>query len=315
MKTYKIVFRIRSPLGTQLMADTLWGILCWGIKYFEGEKVLEEFLNAYKGSEPPLIISAPFPHGFLPVPKLTPVIKSSMGRDEYSMIKRVKKLHFLPSKIFFEKQMINMNLLHNQAKKLKEDEENLRGKGKRKTVARVHNTVDRLSNTVKENGLFENVEYWYDRETKFDIYLLTIFNPDRIKTLFSNAFKLGYGADSSLGKGVLEFVSLETDIQFPEYSNDDNVRGMALAPFIPFPDNNLENIYYSLKTKYGKLGGEYAIKGNPFKKPVLMYDKGTTFVLKNMRAFVGTLLDNMHSRYEFVRHYAYSPVIYFKEGE
>lgn len=297
------------------MADTLWGIVCWGIKYFEGEKVLAEFLKAYQENEPPLILSAPFPHGFLPVPKLTPVIKSSMGRDEYSMIKKIKKLHFLPAEIFLQKQAIDMNLLHNHAKKLVEHEGKSEKKGKMRIIGRVHNIIDRLTNTVKENGLYEKVEYWYDGESRFDIYVLSNFNSDRIKTLFSNAFKLGYGADSSLGKGVLELVSVETDIQFPEFSDGENVRAMSLAPFIPSSTDSLENIYYSLKTKYGKLGGEYAIKGNPFKKPLLMYDTGTTFVLKNPPKFVGTLLENMHSKYDFVRHYAYSPVIYFKEGE
>ncbi len=305
MRVFKLSFQILSPLMTPLMADTLWGIICWGIRYFDGEKALKGFLSAYETSSPPLILSDPFPSGYLPVPKLKPVTKEKMSKEEYGKIKKIKKIEFIKAKYFFDKVPINYSIL----------EESIENQKNLKTQARLHNVVDRLTNTVKENSLYEKVELWYRKKSIFDVYILSSISKDEIVRIFLNAFLIGYGADTSLGKGHLQFVSIDEGVIFPSFPENEIVRGMALASFIPSPRDKFDQILYSLKTKYGKLGGEFAIKGNPFKKPLLMYQSGATFSSSGRVSFVGTLVSNVHSSYSFVKHYALAPVIYFKEGE
>jgi len=60
MSRFRISFRLVSSLGTPFQADTIFGHICWAIRYLEGEKALEEFLAAYDDA-PPLLISDGFP--------------------------------------------------------------------------------------------------------------------------------------------------------------------------------------------------------------------------------------------------------------
>ncbi|MGB9626624.1 MAG: hypothetical protein ACPMAQ_17350 [Phycisphaerae bacterium] len=53
MNTYRLTLTLRSPLGTPLSADTLWGHVCWGIVYHEGPAALQQFLAEMAGPSPP----------------------------------------------------------------------------------------------------------------------------------------------------------------------------------------------------------------------------------------------------------------------
>src|SRR3989304_7611507 len=67
MKTFEIILRPKSSLLTPLQSDTIFGSICWAIKYSEGEQELVDFLEKYQTS-PPLILSNGFPTGFFPKP-------------------------------------------------------------------------------------------------------------------------------------------------------------------------------------------------------------------------------------------------------
>ncbi|MGC8862247.1 MAG: hypothetical protein ACP5R5_05650 [Armatimonadota bacterium] len=60
MRTFRVRFRLVSSLGTPFHADTVFGHICWAIRYLEGEKSLEEFLAAFDGV-PPLLLSDGLP--------------------------------------------------------------------------------------------------------------------------------------------------------------------------------------------------------------------------------------------------------------
>lgn len=71
MPEYRVTFRLKSSLGTPLQADTIFGHICWAIRYLEGERALTDFLAAYE-SEPPLLVSDGLPlvgeARYLPMP-------------------------------------------------------------------------------------------------------------------------------------------------------------------------------------------------------------------------------------------------------
>lgn len=53
-----------KPLGgyaTPLRSDTLWGLLCWGIRHLWGEDELADFIQKCNAGEPPFVISSTFP--------------------------------------------------------------------------------------------------------------------------------------------------------------------------------------------------------------------------------------------------------------
>jgi CRISPR-associated protein Csm4 len=50
-----------SGYATPLRSDTLWGMLCWGIRYLWGESALTQFLDASLTGKPPFVVSSTFP--------------------------------------------------------------------------------------------------------------------------------------------------------------------------------------------------------------------------------------------------------------
>jgi CRISPR-associated protein Csm4 len=104
----KIIYLIpRSGYVTDLRSDTLWGSLCWGIRYLWGTGELTEFLERCNDGNPDFVISSAFPfkqHGtertpFFPNPlTLAPDLteaERSQARDAYRLRKDLKKVALL----------------------------------------------------------------------------------------------------------------------------------------------------------------------------------------------------------------------------
>jgi len=74
MRTFRVRLSLVSSLGTPFQADTLFGHICWAIRYLEGEGALTEFLDAYTDGKTPVILSDGMPaignRFYLPYPRL-----------------------------------------------------------------------------------------------------------------------------------------------------------------------------------------------------------------------------------------------------
>jgi len=57
---YRLRLRFRSACGTPLQADTIFGHLCWALRYLQGEDRLQEFLSAFHDGTP-LVLSDGLP--------------------------------------------------------------------------------------------------------------------------------------------------------------------------------------------------------------------------------------------------------------
>ncbi len=294
-KYYILKIKLLSPISTPLQADTIWGHICWGIKYHEGEKSLNSFIREYESETPPLIISDGFYENSLPCPKLTPYISESLTIEQMKKLKSKKSIKFIPRNLLLSQKLSVLNL---EPIPIKSAE-----------IVRLRNTIDRiLGSTATDGGLFEELETWYEKGTIFDIYVLTNLRKDEALKLFKYGFSIGYGKDATTGKGVIEISSINDVSDIPLSGN----RIMALASFVPSEKDSIENLYADIFTKYGKLGGDYAVNKNPFKKPIIMFKTGATFNLKEKKFWVGSLLSDVHKDPQ-IRHYAFAPLIYFNE--
>ncbi len=292
---FKVKIEILSPIGTPLLGDTIWGHICWGIRYYKSESALKEFLQKYNSENPPLIISDGFFENTLPVPLLTPYISENLNIKRLNDLKKRKKIKYIPADLIFKERNISIFKLQEIPVKKFEN-------------VRLRNTIDRLRGTTKEEGgLFEDHEIWYERGAKFDIYVLSTLKKEKVYELFCNAFSLGYGKDITTGKGIIEVVEVN-EIQVPQSCN----RVMALSSFVPSQRDKIKNMYADIFTKYEKIGGEYAVNKNPFKKPLVMFKTGATFELEEKKFYVGSLISNIHKD-KNIKHYAYAPLLYFNE--
>jgi CRISPR-associated protein Csm4 len=55
------VFKPLSPFKSFPTTNTIFGAICWGIRWLESEEKLLETLEMFKTGRPPFIISAPLP--------------------------------------------------------------------------------------------------------------------------------------------------------------------------------------------------------------------------------------------------------------
>ncbi|RKX80194.1 MAG: hypothetical protein DRP87_00510 [Spirochaetes bacterium] len=311
MKTFKIQVEVKSPLLTPLHGDTLFGHLCWGIVRHEGEDALQEFFLKYKDVNTiPIILSNAFPEDTIPYPQLSPsMLKETDNIEEYKLRKKEKKYSCIPAELILNNnQKISRETIHNSVRE--KTIESYRA------CSRLRNKINRLSNTTFEDSVYPVEEIWYFERYKngkslpalLDIYALSNENENRIEELLEWAIETGYGADKSLGYGILNIKGIE-EVFFPETGN----RCMALGHFVPEKNENLKNLKADVFTKYGKLSGDKLLSSNPFKKPIVMYREGATFDFSGQQ-FVGTLLKDVHADNR-IRHHAFAPLIRFTEEE
>jgi len=154
-------------------------------------------------------------------------------------------------------------------------------------------------------------EYWPRQKAELmEIYALTNRSVEELTDLMEWGLERGYGADTSIGKGVCELRSCST-VTAPRISEG---LYMALGSFIPSQRDKLDGLQADMFTKYGKLGSPANLENtNPYKKPLLMYRAGATFSSKDSLQYIGTMVKHVHKNPRIV-HHCYAPVWPVMEG-
>ena len=279
---YTITITLKSPIATPLQSDTIFGHICWAVRFLKWDEDdrLSKFLSLFdEDSQPPLLLSNGFPKGFLPKPVIPPVtqdvlesIYGNENRPENSFrIKTIKKTDIIPKEKFKELQqdIITPEKLFRALNDCYD--ETIELKKKQQSMMVQHNTIDRIKGSVREGGLFSQEETFFDNDFGvFEIYLNTVyFSFKDLERIFEYISSGGFGRDKSTGKGYFTF-EIREGIDLPE-SEEPNAF-MTLSSYIPKENDPTEG-YYNIIHKYGKLGGLYAkgtseVNGNPFKVPL-----------------------------------------------
>jgi len=104
MTTYKVEIKLKSSIRTPFHADTIFGHLCWAMRFLEGEEKLKAWLKNY--GESPTLISNGFLLGKFPRPILPPLPLDILGKIKgfepnkldlktATILKNMKKIAFL----------------------------------------------------------------------------------------------------------------------------------------------------------------------------------------------------------------------------
>ncbi len=338
---------------TPLMSDTLFGHFCWAVRYKNGEAYLEDLLSSYRDkSPPPVLFSSAFIAGHLPRPCLPPLKREQakqLIQDLFvsdaaglfpdlsekqrffkglSQLKQWNKQRLIPvetwhqlkngyseyrlPEIFFEQ--FTKRTTNNEQDAVKPD--------KKEIVA--SNTISRTSGTVMEEGggLFSREKTWFQPGVELDLYVRTTAGEiDDLVRWFLETYlpETGFGKDKSVGMGTLK---INRDDTFdPNIFHVSAANCRLVLSLTAFKGMEKYRSYYRLKTKFGKLGGDYAFSsptgGNPrpFKKPVLMMEPGSVFFTTDQIDH-SELIDGVHSD-EKIRHCGLPVVLplRIKEGE
>lgn len=335
MKTFRIRLRFTSPCRTPLQSDTIFGCLCWIIRYTRGEKTLKDDILQGYDEEPSLLVSDGFPEGQLPFPCLPPLSREDedqlfseffhdTSRTSFFAYKALMKRFRKRAWVGVEEIEENAGLLNaltiaksflrgvvTKEGKIKLKNEDVRGQEIYEELI-PHNTINRMTGRVeKEGGGFFHTTERSMKYPVIDVYLKTslAWEAGIVRQLFEQLGQWGYGGDRSTGRG--QFVVEEAvPCRLPETGN----AVMSLSHFVP--DGTLDDGFYNLETKYGKLGGHYSQGSAAFPKtPVVMLTPGSVFKVRDIRPFYGVSLGAVHPELTGVRQQTYLFPYFISLGE
>lgn len=300
MALHRFILRPLSPWGTPLRSDTLAGLLLYRLAEDEGYAALLAELEAFKNGKPPFMLSSAMPEGTVFAPKLPPTRREAFARltaegrfrknngepitlfDALCLYKKFRKQPFLPMEIW-EKHHASLSAVKLFAEYCKRPE-----LWKPSTVVRaqhMHVTINRKSNSALEGGLFSSQSFWGETGTAFHLYAETEDYP-RLLSRLRRIGILGYGKDSSTGKGIF---SIEEDTKFRPQALP-LPHGLLISMLSANDLSGLQG-WYATEVKTGKAGPAFC-KGNPFKSPFLCVREGAVltklpkgpFILRGIHA-------------------------------
>lgn len=300
----KIVYlKPESSFRDNLRSDSLWGLLCWGIKTLYSEEELLGFISNYERGYP-LKVSSAFrcieENGkvtrFFPKPQLPPFDFQEMlegkGKSEkmkiFKIMKDWKSQKMVSEEVFLkfltgelkEVDFFNNNTLW------KVDQ---LGKAFREE-ATIHNTINRLTgstNSVKEGdgrekktgGLFSRDEIYtktgglfflMDGEEKY------LKMAEAVLRFYSHTGLMG---DSSTGKN--HFKIMVEEYQFPEIKDGSSF--VSLSLYLPKEEETASyqedssGCFYELETRKGKISTGHLNRNDFWKDSVLSFKEGSVF--------------------------------------
>lgn len=315
-QTYKIVIELKSSTLTPLQSDTLFGHLCWSLLCREGLEYLQLFLSDIKdGVE--FLISSAIPLGFLPRPILAPS-KKATNKDEdvaiqnqrYTKAKAMKKTVFIKEEFF--KQNKNSVLtdeivldfyLDDNASVCDAHPVGVNDRTAQVSQVLIKNAINRNTFTTIEGRLFANREIFVN---KMQIFVRTdplLISIEEIINHLSDIGQTGFGKRASTGKGAFKVLEC-TEVDLPEASNPNAF--MTLSNYVPFGGDPRDG-WYSLFTKWGKLGGEFSINGKQFKNPLLMYAPGSVFkITEELKPKYGGLVPGISNAFPDAVQFAFA---------
>lgn len=281
MDTLTLRLRLRSPFGSPLLGDTLFGQLCWALRNRDGDAQLQACLQGYTAGRPFAVVSDAMPVGYLPRPALPLSLFPEVAEADR---KQVKKRVWLPIEALERPMTEWLARCQSEAEVVKASAP---AKPVEASVAhhpqalmtlhpQPHNSINRLTGTTGQGDFvpYTLMQRWYAEDV--DLCVRVVFDAERISTetlltLFDDIGSVGFGRDASIGLGKFEVEPL----QAPWPTQSDPNAFLTLAPCAPQGQGcRADRSYYEVFTRFGR-HGDYAVQlGNPFKTPVLMARAG-----------------------------------------
>lgn len=287
MITYRATLHATSATRSPWQADTLFGHLCWIIRYEEGERALREFLSHYREGTPPLVLSNGFPQGRFPRP-IVPAPDVPAARAKQAQVQAMRQakagkgIRWISLEEFNAFRRGEMVTLHPRNEVVR-----------RRTVLK--NQINRLSGGTTpvdedEGGNLYNADELAFVDTsgvESKPLGVTVYVKAENETWADRAFHLirrlswsGYGAKKSVGYGQFTFSESDWE-RFRIFERvPDGANGfISLSNWVPARRDPTDG-FYNTMVKYGKLGEELANSENPFKFPLTMLTAGSSFYVE-----------------------------------
>ena len=300
----KVVFlKPRSSIRENLSSDSLWGLICWGIRTVYSEKKLVDFIKHYEGSGDVLKLSSAFfvifgeknkrqllfPKPVMPQFELKKYLADKPAKDKLlamTRLKNIKKQKFVTLDIlnkfitgefdeldyfsYFDKQGSTVPVV------------------KLKRTEMTHNTINRLTNTTAENSLYTKDEIFLPENTGL-FFLLD--GPAEMQDMVFAALRYfehaGFMGDAGIGKGSFK-IEID-DFDFPEVENPDSFLSLSLyhpaKDEVTFYSSVPQRCSYNLVSRKGKISSAHLGQSDFWKRSILLFAEGSVFPLMNKKNY------------------------------
>lgn len=300
MALHRYLLRPLAPWGTPMRSDTLAGLLLFRLAEDEGEEVLRAELAAFREGKPPFAVSSVMPANTVFAPKLPPIprkrfaelVESGFFRDgegraltklqALGELKKFRKKAWLPLPVWEQHRgALSFGPLFAEFCR----NPSLWDVPTADRHQEMHVTIARNSSTALEGGLFVDNSWWPRTDARYHLYAETEDSP-RLLARLANLGAMGFGRDSSTGKGVF---SVEEDATFAPWSGE-LPHGLLLSMLAAKDMKGLDG-WYAVDVKVGKAGPGIS-RGNPYKSPFMCVREGAVltslpkgpFVLEGLNA-------------------------------
>lgn len=304
---YRVTIEPQTPFGSLLLGETLFGQLCWAVRFQQGNDRLEELLEGYVEGRPFAVVSDAFPQGFLPLPALPVSFWQEAPEGDR---KALKAKRWVSEETLLKTPPV-------QWRNWARSDNEIQGQGRGSYAAdgvQAHNTISRQTSTTGKNEFapFKSSQTWFATGCLFDIYVVTDdnqFSEEELWEALEFVGQTGFGRDASvgLGKYALKAIARVEDPRPGKVF-------LALASSFPGEDRPIR-MWYRVKTHFGRHGAMAAVGPNPFKKPLLLAERGAVYEFEKVKSleFVGKgILGTSLSDPKAV-HQGYAPVISLTE--
>ena len=289
----------RSSFRTPLRSDTLWGLLVVALRVVAGDREADAFIEACEQGRPPIRLASAFPfvqeqsadgrpvfRHFFPRPVLPPPLLEPSQADarvvfeQMKQGKKVRRIRWLPQELFERVLRGELDEAGLQQELLQQEQS-----GARKrwpvllTQDNLHTSIDRLTGTTRqENGagqLFYSHEYYMKRGQ--GLFFLVEGEVARILPALRYLHHVGWGGDSSVGKGHFDWELRELELRVPEKPT----HRLLLSLYSPNPEElahirrHRDQTFYQLERRQG-YAGAHRLPGSAYrKKPLYMFAEGS----------------------------------------
>jgi CRISPR-associated protein Csm4 len=272
MRTLKLTIEPVSDFGTPIVGDTLFGHLCWALRFRSGEAALKQALQGYCSGQPFAVLSDAFPAGWLPRPTV-PLSRLGLLANPASR-KADKERVWLPAG---GSGAALVRWLESAGTAKVAGASGLTG-------LVTQNTINRLTGTTGKGPFaprqVERIEH--RRAARLECYV--VLDEERLPLqdflqALTDIGRTGYGRDASTGLGKFDVLQHET-WNWPAPSNARHA--MALSACAPNTSVLVsEDCHYQPLTRFGRHGSLHGHAGRPFKRPLLLLRTGAVLALSS----------------------------------
>ncbi|MEW6141532.1 MAG: hypothetical protein AB1597_00035 [Chloroflexota bacterium] len=295
MNWYRVRFTVKGATLTAWKADTIFGHFCWYLSRTRGEDRLRELLDACVSGQPPVMVSNGLPCDLLPRPIMPrpprdvrkPIDKQ---KEDFDQLKKNSDIQFVSIGDFAEITTGKV-VIPKKADTFWSGQVTLK------------NQINRLTGTTGEDASLFSVEERFTPSVTVYIKATNDWEND-VRAFFTVYLTgNGYGKRKTAGYGWVAEATLEP---FPGFAVPAGANGfISLSDFVPAANDPVRG-WWRVLVKYGKLGEEYALGGNPFKKPLVMLEAGACFYDSPVREFYGRAVRGLASGHPEVVQYGFA---------